>query len=347
VVAPERAETGRLIDAAGNVRLGIFREPVRDINYRDYRLTNPFGRPVGRLKRHFGFNQFQFLGGLSEALVFGCAIADLKYAATAFVYCYEPTSRRFTEHSFKLPLGLGAHFDQTPEDGTASFRSGCNHMTMTGTANPRGRRLAVHLASGVAIDAVFSEDDPPMQPMYICTRAGVSGWVYARKTAGLSVSGSFDWHGRSYDLGAIGALGHHDWSAGYMRRHTFWNWACLAGRAADGRAIGLNVSSGVNETGFTENCFWIDGTLHKLDSIHFQYDHRDLMKPWRVTSFDGRLRLDFHPEGSHVERVNAWIVASNFNQLFGRYAGVLSTAAGERIPIDGMLGYIESHYAKW
>ena len=132
-----------------------------------------------------------------------------------------------------------------------------------------------------------------------------------------------------------------------MRRETFWNWGCLAGRLTDGRIVGLNVSCGVNETSFTENCFWIDGRLHKVDAVVFDYDRTDLSRPWRLDSYDGRVRLQFTPEGRHAERINVWLVASNFNQLFGRFDGEFTTAGGERLPIHGMLGYVESHYAKW
>ena len=40
-------------------------------------------------------------------------------------------------------------------------------------------------------------------------------------------------------------------------------------------------------------------------------------------------------------------MATDFHQLFGRYSGVLVTADGERLPVDGLLGYMEQHYAKW
>jgi hypothetical protein len=347
---PERPPAARgdtLIDASGNVRFGIFPDPILDVNHRDFVLTDPFGRVRGRLARHFAFNQFQFLGALGEELVFGCAIADLKYVGTAFVYCYEPRTRRYVEHSLKRLLARGMRFDQRPEDGTATFESGRSRVAMHGDIRSSARHLRVAIAGGVTIDAVFSERDPVIEPMRICTPAGATGWVYARKTAGHRVSGSLRWEGRAYDLGALDVLGHHDWSAGFMRRHTFWNWGCLAGRASGGRIVGMNVSCGVNETSFTENCFWLDGRLHKLDTVFFDYDRRDLKRPWRVSSYDGRLRLEFHPEGGHVEKVNAGIVATNFNQLFGRYRGSFETADRERIPIDGLLGYMESHYAKW
>ncbi len=336
----------RLVDAAGNVRLGIFTEAIHEINHRDFRLTDAFDRPVGRLRRHFAFNQFQFLGILSAALVCGCAIADIGYAGTAFAYCYEPATHRLSEHSFARPFGIGVRCTQTPEDGAAWFRAGSTDITMTGCSRSGERRLQVRLAD-LSVDAVFAERDPTIQPMLICTRAGATGWVFARKTAGVRVTGSVRWGRTTYDLEAIGARGHHDWSAGYMRRETFWNWGCLAGALPDGRSIGMNVSCGVNETSFTENCFWVDGRLHKLDTVHFDYDRRDPMRPWRVTSFDGRCRLEFQPEGKHVERVNAWLAASNFTQLIGRYTGSLTTAAGEHVPIAGVLGYAETHYAKW
>jgi hypothetical protein len=339
--------SARLVDDAGNVRVGIFAAPIDEVNHRDFVLTDPFGRPRGRLARHFAFNQFQFLGALGEDLVFGCAVADLKVVGTAFVYCYDPRTRRFDEHSFKRLLARGVRCDQRPESGTCTFESRRCRIAMVAGRAPRARGLTVEIAGGPTIDAVFDEESPPLEPMRICTPAGATGWVYARKTAGHRLSGTLAWEGRRYDLGALAIRGHHDWSAGFMRRHTFWNWACLAGRVADGRVVGLNVSCGVNETSFTENCFWVDGRLHKIDTVAFDYDRRDLMRPWRLRSFDGRLALDFAPEGAHAERVNAGIVASNFNQLFGRYRGRLTTAGGDTLTIAGMLGYAESHYAKW
>jgi hypothetical protein len=340
-------DAGRLVDRAGNVRFGIFEDPILEVNHADYRLTDPFGRPRGRLARRFAYKQFQFLGALSEDLVFGCAIADLKYIATAFVYCYDPRTRRHAEASFRRLLGAGVRLTDTPESGTTSFRTRADVIEMHADPEARRRRLVVALARGVAVDATFDEAPSAIEPLRICTRAGPTGWVFARKTAGQRVTGTLRWQDRSYDLGALRLHGHHDWSAGFMRRQTFWNWGCLAGVAADGRVLGMNVSCGVNETSFTENCFWVDGRLHKLDSVAFEYDRDDLMRPWRVRSFDGRLQLEFHPEGRHVERLDAKVLATNFHQLFGRYHGWLATASGERIAVAGMLGYMESHYAKW
>lgn len=336
-----------LIGADGRVRQGIFASPIDEVNFRDFPLRTPMGKPAGWWLRRFGFNQFQFLGALCDDLVFGCALADIKYAATAFVYFFEPSTRRLAEHSFQSPLARGIEMDQFPETGQAAFHARGLEIEMTSGASPAFRHLRVRLPNGDAIDAHFDEQDPPQQPMRICTRAGANGWVFARKTAGMPASGTVTWGDKTLDLADSNARGHCDWSAGYMRRETFWNWGCLAGTTSDGRALGMNVSCGVNETSFTENCFWLDGILHKLDTVAFDYDPGDLMQKWRLTSGDGRLQLEFTPAGRHIENLDVGLVASNFNQLFGRYRGSLTTRAGELVQVESMLGYAESHYAKW
>lgn len=338
---------GRLINRDGDARFGVFAEAVSEVNYRDYDLRSPMDRRRGPLARHLRFQQFQFLGGLSESLVMGCAIIDLKLVGQAFLYFYEPATRRLAEWSLRTPLAVGTTMDQRPEDGSCTFRSGANHVAITATSDPQQRQLWVRLANGVEVDAVFDESSPAQQPMWISTPAGANGFVFARKTAGATVTGTVRWEGRTWDLGETGMLGHNDWSAGYMRRETFWNWGCTAGRLADGRVVGLNVSCGVNETSFGENCFWLDGQLHRLGPVHFAYDRRDLRKPWRLSDGEGRLELEFTPEGSHREKVNAVILASNFEQMFGRWNGRLRTAGGETVELQGVLGYAERHYARW
>ena len=334
--------TERLITADGDVRLGVFASPIDEVNHRDFDLRTPMGRPASALQRRMGFNQFEFLGAMCDDVVFGVAIADVKYAGTGFAYVHEPATRRRTERSVTRPLAAGFDFVQTPEAGVSTLQTRALRVEMHAT--DRGRHLVAQ-ARGIEVDAHFLEGG--MEPMRICTRAGATGFVYARKTAGHRVEGRLTWEGREYDLGAVGALGHHDWSAGYMRRETFWNWACLAGRTADGRVLGLNASCGVNETSFLESCFWVDGALHRLPPVHFVYDRRDLHQPWRVHDEAGRIDLRFVPEGAHAERINAGMVASNFTQLFGRYTGHLRTESGEDHAIEGLPGYAEWHFARW
>lgn len=339
--APER-----LIDDRGQVTVGLFDHPVGDVNHEAYDLRTPMGRQATWLGRWFGFNQFQFIGVMSPTLVLGCAIVDTRYVGAAFVYCWDPTTQTLEEHSFRRMLGIGTRLATTPDKGIAGFQQGTNIFQMMIDEAKQELTLIVRLNAGLKIDAVVSQGEPPIQPLCLATRAGATGWVYTQKTAGVPVRGKVTWKGGEVDLASSGALAIRDWSAGYMRRETFWNWASCAGRLADGRRFGLNLASGVNETGFTENCFWLDGRLVKVDSVHFDYDRGDLDRPWRITSQDGRIDLTFTPEACHAERVNAWILASNFHQLFGRLKGTVREG-DQTIPIDGLLGFVEEHFARW
>jgi len=331
-----------LITPGGDVRLGVFPEPIDVVNHRDYDLRTPMGRRVGPLGRWLGFNQFEFLGGLCDQVGFGVALANVRYAGTGFAYVHERQTGQRHSWSTTRPLGQGFAMVQTPETGTSTLRSGVLKVEMSGT--PSGRVLQAR-ADGFVLDAEF--DETALEPLRICTRAGATGWVYARKTAGHAVRGTLRWGDRTLDLERAQVLGHHDWSAGYMRRETFWNWGCIAGRTEDGRTVGLNVSCGVNETSFLESCFWLDGTLHRLPAIHFAYDRSDLYRPWTLSDEQGRLKLTFESEGAHVERIDAGLVASNFTQLLGRYTGTLVTESGEQIEVVEQPGYAEWHYAKW
>ncbi len=210
----------------------------------------------------------------------------------------------------------------------------------------REKRLLVELDDGTRIDACFSEEAPSFQPMCLCTPTAVNGWVYAQKVAGVRCRGDVRSALGDHDLQALDAFAHHDWSAGYMRPETFWNWACLSGEA-DGLRVGLNLSCGVNETSFTENCYWLDGELLKVDSVRFDFDRDQLLRPWTIRSYDGQVELRFEAHGMHQERLNLGLLASNFKQIFGCFSGVLRPRGRAEVRIERLWGFVEDQYAKW
>ncbi|CDF85419.1 hypothetical protein PKB_4090 [Pseudomonas knackmussii B13] len=336
----------QLIQANGQPHYGILEQTPQHINYRDFDYRSPMGRKLGALSKWRNFHQFQYFGLISPTLIGGCALAELSLVAIGFVYLYHPLSGRMIERQFKCPLGLGTNFSQTPDEGVCELRQGRNLLRLENVGNPLEKRLLVELDDGTRIDARFNEQDPVFNPMSLCTPTAVNGWVYARKVAGVRCSGEVRSALGDFDLRAIDAFAHHDWSAGYMRRETFWNWACLSGEA-QGRRVGLNLSCGVNETSFTENCFWLDGELLKVDSVRFEFDRDRDMSPWAIRSFDGQVDLRFEAHGLHRERLNLGILASNFRQIFGRFSGELRPFGQPVLPIDNLWGFVEDQYAKW
>lgn len=345
----------RLIQADGQPCYGLFPHSPALINYRDFDFRSPMGRRLGALAKWRRFHQFQYFGLMGEQLIGGCALAHLSLVSIAFVYLYHPPSGRLLERRFKAPLGLGSRFSQAPDDGVCTFRRGRNHLRLENRAGEGLRRVRVELDDGLVLDASFREAAEegeegeavrPFQPLCICTPVASTGWTFARKVAGVRCQGEVSGPLGRFDLAALDTFAHHDWSAGFMRPETCWRWACLSGWA-DGRRVGLNLACGVNETSFTENCFWLDGELVKVDSVAFRFDRDDPLQPWTITSFDGQVELTFQGVGLHRERLDLLIMASHFRQVFGRFHGTLRPRGRPPISIDGLWGFVEDHYAKW
>ncbi|MET1078439.1 MAG: DUF2804 domain-containing protein [Pseudomonas sp.] len=336
----------KLIKADGQPHYGLFPEAPGLVNYRDFDFRSPMGRPLGAWSKRRTFHQFQYFGLISDQLIGGCALADLSLVGIGFVYLFHPPTGRMIERRFKLPLGWGTRFSQQPNDGVCELRSGGNLLRLENQAASGEKRLLVSLDDGTSIEACFTERQPAFEPMCICTPTAVNGWVYAQKVAGVRCTGTVRSALGEFDLAALDAFAHHDWSAGYMRRETTWNWACLSGLAG-GERVGLNLSCGVNETSFTENCFWLEGVLHKVDTVRFQFDRDHPLLPWRIGSHDGRVELSFEAQGMHQERLNLGVIASNFKQIFGRFSGTLRPAGRPAVVIDNLWGFVEDQYAKW
>jgi len=335
----------KLINEDGQPSFGLFPKGVNVINHMDYDLRNTMDRKLGKLSKRLKFNQFQFVGITSPELIVGIAIVDLKFASNCFVYVYEPKSNRFEEFSFIQPLAINTLIGLKPNNSEASFQQGRNKVSITATKIPRLRTVSVSLESGFKVDIVIDESTN-FNPLAVCARAGYTGWVYTQKATALACSGSVQWADRKYDIESIGALACVDWSAGYMRRETSWNWGSLSCKLADGRHLGFNLAAGVNETGFTENGLWLDGTLHKIDMVDFQFNRYDSKQTWVLRSNDGIINLSFKPAGQRKEKMNLIVVASNFTQHFGQFSGDI-TLNGEIIHLEDAWGFVEDHYAKW
>lgn len=335
----------KLINKDGQPSFGLFPEGINDINHMDYDLRNTMDKKLGKLSKKFKFNQFQFVAITSPELIIGLAIVDLKFASNCFVYAYEPKTKRFEEFSFIQPFAINTQIGLQPNNSAASFQQGQNKVSITATKTPRLRNVSVLLKSGFKVDAVIDESTN-FDPLAVCARAGYTGWVYTQKSTALLCKGSVEWGDTKYDIESIGALAAVDWSAGYMRRETSWNWASLSCKLPDGRRLGFNLAAGVNETGFTENGLWLDGKLHKVDMVDFQFNRFNPEQAWEMYSNDGIIKLRFEPAGQRKEKMNLIFAASNFTQHFGQFYGDI-ILNGEVIHLDGGWGFVEDHYAKW
>ena len=338
----------KLINHQGQAEFGVFPDGVERINYLDFDLRNVMGKPKGRLAKKLKFNQFQFISFTSEQLMVGLAIVDLKIASNCFIYLYEPKSQRFEEFTFTNIFANKTKIEPSPISGNAYFEKGVNSIEISTSACSQKRTVRVSLKSGLKIHAEINKS-AHYQPLSVCTRAGFTGFHFTQKSAALWCSGYVEWQGNRFSLEEINAQASVDWSAGYLRRETCWNWASLACVLTDGRRLGVNLAAGVVETSFTENALWLDGALHKIDMVDFQFQRYSNDKSdnkWHLCSNDGKINLTFEPVGLRQDKTNLLIIATNFTQHFGRFYGEIRLAK-EVIILNGEWGFTEDHYAKW
>ena len=326
-----------LIDNQGNPVRGWIREPVARVNHMDYALQTPTGRMRSKTARRWLFKQFVFIGINTPDILAGLAAVDLQFAANGFFYVYDKHNRRLAETQ-KTALPGRVCIAPCPENLAAEFGTSGLQIRMNGNqVSARGDELA--------LNADLSPT--ACEPLRICTRSGFRGWTFTRKQSPIPLSGWLQMGKQKWQLDPTSSMGIMDWTAGYLRRETFWNWAAIAAVLPDGRRLGLNLSCGVNETEATENAFWIDDCLVKVDTVQFAYDEQEKDGPWRIFSADGRVDLTFTPENARRENLNALLVVSRFTQYVGTFSGVLKDEQANEVRLAACAGWTEEHFARW
>jgi hypothetical protein len=158
--------------------------------------------------------------------------------------------------------------------------------------------------------------------------------VWTRKQAGVPASGEARIGSRMYSFNCRAVV---DDTAGYHRRHTSWVWSAGVGTTSDGRDVGWNLVTGVNdpETG-SERAIWIDGEPTEPGPVHFSDDLA------RVEFTDGGA-LEFSEWAAREDKTNVLLLRSRYRQPFGTFTG---TFPGGVQLVQGY-GVVEVHDVHW
>jgi hypothetical protein len=158
--------------------------------------------------------------------------------------------------------------------------------------------------------------------------------VWTRKQAGIPASGEIRVGSRMYSLSCRAVV---DDTAGYHRRHTSWIWSAGVGTASDGRNVGWNLVTGVNDspTG-SERAIWLDGVPSEPGPVRFSDDLARI-------EFDEGGALEFSEWSAREDNTNMLLVRSRYRQPFGTFTG--SFPGGVQL-VRGY-GVVEVHDVHW
>ncbi|SCY33546.1 DUF2804 domain-containing protein [Desulfoluna spongiiphila] len=325
-----------LIRDDGTLPYGYHHNPVGELNFLDFDLRTAFGSRRSSLYKRVKFNRFNFVGFMADEFLAGVAVVDLGLIKNGFAYHFDRKTGVLTETSVLTPFR--ATIRPTPDTPMSRINTSSLALTISETG-------VDCRTDTFSLKAEFTAPHPA--PLRVASRTGYRGWTYTDKRSPVSVKGTFSVNGTTTEIASPHVLALTDWSAGYMRRNTFWSWASSAAVLADGRPFGMNLAAGVNETGFTENMIWIDGAPVHIGPVHFDYRDNDTTTPWRITSMDGIIDLTFTPEGHREEKVNALVMGSLFTQLCGSFTGTVTPPGADPVPVTNAPGFCEDHFARW
>jgi hypothetical protein len=137
------------------------------------------------------------------------------------------------------------------------------------------------------------------------------------------------------------AWGILDWGRGVRPRSDVHLWATACGLSR-GRQTGFSLGYGsADARAGTENAFFLDGKLHKLDQVTFHIPSLDWLKPWRFTSNDERLEMSFKPHQERSDRRATLFHSIQRRQVCGSFSGSVVLDDGSRHTFQDITGFAE------
>jgi len=194
----------------------------------------------------------------------------------------------------------------------------------------------------------------PRDSMVIATpfKESKKHFYYNRKIIGMKASGFVRFMDQPYLFLAEDSYGILDWGRGVWPYRTTWYWAAAAGKVC-GEGFGFNFGYGFGKNmAATENMIFFNGIANKLKKIVFhipknEKNEYEYMKPWKITSSDGRVELTFDPILDRSFTLNTILLATDQHQVFGKYSGFVVLDDDTIIYLKDFFGFTERVSNRW
>ena len=335
----ELTQPGPLLNAQGKLtQVGWSRKPLLDCNLENARF------------HRFRVKRWDYYAIFTPNRFFSATIADLGYAGNIFVYTLDFTTGELHEEGLVIPFGNGIRLERNPEAGEASYKN--DKVTLTFQADGEQRRVDIHWAgfdNGRGIHAeILLRALPQHESMNIIIPIGAKRFYDNTKINCMPAQGFIQYGDEREELRPDTCVGSLDWGRGVWEYQSYWNWASASGFLPDRQTIGLNLGQGFGDLSkATENAVILNGRIHKLGVVKFEYKSGNYMQPWCFTDDEERLDLTFSPFKDRTARTNLGIIFSEVHQIFGRYNGRVILDDGSPLEIRDLIGFAEEHHVRW
>jgi len=186
--------------------------------------------------------------------------------------------------------------------------------------------------------------EPALAESLVCNlpwRNEGNAFRYSRCSPWFTVEGVIQFLGTEIIFTNGNAWGIFDWSRGVRPRSDIRYWAASCGFDC-GRLVGFSVGhSSIDSSAGTENAFFVDGRLHKLDQVTFHIPPTDWLSPWRFTSNDNRLEMVFTPQQERIDRRRMFFHSLTRRQVCGSFSGRVILDDGDTLDFHNITGFAE------
>ena len=282
--------------------------------------------PPGRMPLRRGGRwrkRWRYVAGFSDELLLCAARVQVGPLGQTFWLVWDRQGRQMWERTRLLVPGARGEVwtEGSARDGLVHHAEDAGSMVRLEAQHPDagGVRAFLRLDGGRWVEAV-------------CPSGG-GEYVWTRKRADVAIACDVRIAERRWEVEARGI---EDESAGYHPRHTVWSWSAGVGRATDGRSVGWNLVSGINDPPrSSERAIWIDGEPSEPGPVSFD--------GLEAIACDDGSRLEFAGECERRKEESRPFVRYTLRQPLGSFSGTLPGGLG----LERGLGVMEHHDAHW
>jgi len=192
--------------------------------------------------------------------------------------------------------------------------------------------------------------EPAAAESLVCNlpwRNDKNAFRYSRRSPWYTVEGVIQLGTTEIIFTSGNAWGIFDWNRSIRPRADVRYWAASCG-LSDGRLIGFSIGHGlIDSSAGTENAFFVDGRIHKLDQATFHIPPSNWLSPWHFTSNDNRLEMDFHPFQERIDRRRMLLYSASRRQVYGNFSGKVVLDDGAVMDFHNLTGFAERNKTRF